>query len=82
MVQTGVRPMTEMEQKIASALAEIPAVERVHVLQDGNTCTVFTVIDDDGDEAAYDEIYEREVVSSLLCKRFSSVGRLRSARVF
>jgi hypothetical protein len=59
MADTGVMSMTEIEQKIGSSFADISAVERVHVLQDGKCCTVFTIVDDE-DEDVLDAIYERE----------------------
>lgn len=48
-----------VEHGIGRSFSDIQAVERVHVIRDGITCTVFTVIDDD-DEEAIDRIYNQE----------------------
>ena len=48
-----------VEQSIGRAFAGIPAVERVHVFQDGGLLNVFTIVEDE-DESAFDAIYDRE----------------------
>jgi len=48
-----------VEQSIGRAFAGIPAVERVHVFQDGGLLNVFTIVEND-DESAFDAIYDQE----------------------
>ncbi len=62
-VMVGVGPvMMSVEQSIANMLAQIAAVESVHVSQDGDVYRVFTVTADE-DEDAFQRIYDEERVS-------------------
>lgn len=56
-------PVVITSQIIGQALGEVPAVEQVHVLQQGGTCKVFTIVEHE-DETAFDEIYaiERAII--------------------
>ena len=48
-----------VEQSVGRAFAGIPAVERVHVFQQGGLLNVFTIMEND-DEGAFDAIYDQE----------------------